>query len=406
MDEQVLAEMREYLVARRAQQFALLATLVKIDSPAAGGGCAAILSRLIDFLEPTPFEVHRHEIPDALAEPLGLRKVANLIVRHRFGPGPTIALSAHCDTIIGATDETRDPLAAVVENGRMYGRGVADGKSDIVCYLYAMLALAEAGGTLSGTVEIHITSDSATDGELGARWLLAEGLSQPDYAIVSGRYNAIGATATGVLELDVKFRGRALPLGSPMPGVDVVEGASRAMVLLFRQRDELRKVRSKITGIGAASLVVTGIACQAEPNMSPGEIDLHIDRRLLPDEDVDTVEDGLATLLAVSLAGAAGVVGKVRRRRLLPAMVSDSATKPLVQAFLSVGSEISGSQMTTYGVATGTVARHYSAAGVPTVLYGAGPSDINRGGAADSLDLDNLRVATEVVAAVLAKMLK
>lgn len=398
--------MREYLVARRAEQFALLATLVKIDSPAAGGGCAAVLSQLIDSLEPTSFEVNLHEVPIELTEPFGLQKVSNLIVRHRFGPGPTIALSAHCDTVAGVSDGTHDPLAAVVEKGRMYGRGVADGKSDILCYVYALLGLVESGASLSGTVEIHITSDGVTGGELGARWVLAEGLSQPDYAIVSGRHNAIGATAMGVLELDVKIRGRSLPLGSPMSGVDVVEGATRAMVQLFRQRDELRKVGSEIPGLGAPSLVVTEIICQSEQNMSPGEIDLHIDRRLLPGEDAEAVEDGLATLLAVSLAGAVGIVGKVRRRRLLPAMVSDSATKPLIETFQSVGTEITGSPLSTYGVATNTAARHYSATGVPTVIYGVGSSEISQDGSADHLDLDNFRVGTEVVAAVLGRLLR
>ena len=405
MDQQTLAEMRKFLVVHRAEQFALLAKLVKIDSPAAGGGCASILSRVVDFLEPTPFEVNLLEIPIELVESIGLQKVSNLILRHRFGPGPTIALSAHCDTVAGIPYGVHDPLAAVVEKGEMYGRGIADGKSDILCYLFALLALVKVGGTLYGSVEIHITSDGFTGGELGARWLLAEGQSRPDYAIVSGRHNAIGTYATGVLELDVNICGRAMPLGAPMPGVDVVEGATRAMDRLFLQRDDLLKRCSEIPGLGAPSLVVTGIDCQAKLNMSPGAIDLHIDRRLLPGEDAEAVEDDLVTLLAVSLAGVAGVVGKVRRRRLLPAMGSDLKTKPLIETFQSVGSEITGSQLSTYGVASSTAARHYSAAGVPTVIYGVGPAEISQDGPADRLDLDNLRTGTEIVATVLGRML-
>ena len=57
------------------------------------------------------------------------------------------------------------------------------------------------------------------------------------------------------------------------------------------------------------------------------------------------------------------------------------------------------------GAATGvplyTDARHYAAAGIPTVLYGAGPRSIleaNAHGADEHLQLSDLRAATEVVA--------
>ena len=52
--------------------------------------------------------------------------------------------------------------------------------------------------------------------------------------------------------------------------------------------------------------------------------------------------------------------------------------------------------------------RHYTAAGIPTVIYGAGPHNIleaNAHGADEHLALDDLRKATEVVARTLADLL-
>jgi acetylornithine deacetylase/succinyl-diaminopimelate desuccinylase-like protein len=61
------------------------------------------------------------------------------------------------------------------------------------------------------------------------------------------------------------------------------------------------------------------------------------------------------------------------------------------------------------GVPLYTDARHYAAAGVPTVLYGAGPRSIleaNAHGADEHLKLSDLRAATEVIAFTLADLLK
>ena len=55
-----------------------------------------------------------------------------------------------------------------------------------------------------------------------------------------------------------------------------------------------------------------------------------------------------------------------------------------------------------------TDARHYTAAGIPTVLYGAGPrtlAEANGHAADEKLRLEDLRRATKTVAAMLAELL-
>ena len=59
--------------------------------------------------------------------------------------------------------------------------------------------------------------------------------------------------------------------------------------------------------------------------------------------------------------------------------------------------------------AEGSDARHYTAVGIPAVLYGAGPrtaAEANIGGADERLVLDDLRRATETVACALAGFLR
>ena len=67
-----------------------------------------------------------------------------------------------------------------------------------------------------------------------------------------------------------------------------------------------------------------------------------------------------------------------------------------------------GEDIRAHGVPLYTDARHYSAAGVPTALYGAGPrtlAEANGHRADENLKLDDLYKATEVVALSLYDLL-
>jgi succinyl-diaminopimelate desuccinylase len=60
------------------------------------------------------------------------------------------------------------------------------------------------------------------------------------------------------------------------------------------------------------------------------------------------------------------------------------------------------------GVPLYTDARHYSAAGIPTILYGAGPRSIleaNAHAANEHVKLSDLKAATEVIALTLKDLL-
>jgi acetylornithine deacetylase/succinyl-diaminopimelate desuccinylase-like protein len=67
-----------------------------------------------------------------------------------------------------------------------------------------------------------------------------------------------------------------------------------------------------------------------------------------------------------------------------------------------------GVEVPTAGVPLYTDARHYAAAAIPTVLYGAGPRSIgeaNAHNADENLRLADLRAATKIVALAVADLL-
>src|SRR5258705_2167032 len=140
------------------REVASLTELVKVPSDSPPGDCAANAARARDLLEGLGFEVITDNVPATIVEAAGMKSATNLIVRHRFGEGPTIALNAHGDVVPPGRGWTRDPYGAETEDGRMYGRGVAVSKSDFATYAFALRALkaaVEGGHALRGSVELH-----------------------------------------------------------------------------------------------------------------------------------------------------------------------------------------------------------------------------------------------------------
>ncbi|HEY4747575.1 MAG TPA: M20/M25/M40 family metallo-hydrolase, partial [Steroidobacteraceae bacterium] len=80
----------------------------------------------------------------------------------------------------------------------------------------------------------------------------------------------------------------------------------------------------------------------------------------------------------------------------------------LVQVLQAQGKRVFGTRIEAHGVPIYTDARHYAEAGIPTVLYGAGPRTIleaNAHNADENLRLNDLRAATKIVALAVKDLL-
>jgi succinyl-diaminopimelate desuccinylase len=126
------------------RETAFLAELVKVPTDNPPGDCAAHAARAKELLTGLGFEVEVHPVPAPLVAAAGMKSVTNLIVRHRFGDGPVIALNAHGDVVPPGLGWDHDPYGAAVKDSKhgkvMYGRGVAVSKSDFATYAFALLA--------------------------------------------------------------------------------------------------------------------------------------------------------------------------------------------------------------------------------------------------------------------------
>lgn len=402
------SEIHRYLRAHRDEQVRFLAELVKLPSDNPPGDCAQHAARAAELLEALGFRVERHPVPDAACRANGTVSVTNLIVRRRFGEGPTIALNAHGDAVAPGDGWTRDPYGAMVQDGRMYGRGVAVSKSDFATYAYALLALESLRQPLSGTVELHFTYDEESGGAIGPKWLLETGLTKPDYAISAGFSYSVVTAHNGCLHLEVEIAGRSAHAARPETGRDALEAATAVLTRLYRERGRLGGIRSQVPGIDSPTLVVGLIAGGINTNVVPDRVSLRLDRRVIPEESPEQAERVLRDLIRETVDTFPGVSVRIRRIMLAEPLRPLSGTERLVEPITRHASAVFGVPIGTAGVPLYTDARHYAAAGVPTVLYGAGPRTLleaNAHGPDERLDLDDLGKATEVVARSLRSML-
>ncbi|MDQ2963527.1 MAG: M20/M25/M40 family metallo-hydrolase, partial [Pseudomonadota bacterium] len=149
-------DLGRWIDAHHPEQIAFLREIVRVPSDTPPGDNAAAAEKAATLLAAMNFGVERHPVPEDFLRAYSMRSVTNLIVRQRFGSGgPTIALNAHGDVVPPGEGWTRPPYAGEIENGRMYGRGVAVSKSDIATYTYALAALRALaknnGAVLNGT---------------------------------------------------------------------------------------------------------------------------------------------------------------------------------------------------------------------------------------------------------------
>jgi acetylornithine deacetylase/succinyl-diaminopimelate desuccinylase family protein len=388
-------------------QVAFLAELVKRASDNPPGDCAPHAERTAELLEGLGLEVERHPVAETEARELGLVSVTNLIVRHRFGAGPTIALNAHGDVVPPGEGWSVDPYGAEVRDGHMYGRGVAVSKSDFATYAFALLALQRAAAGLVGTVELHFTYDEESGGAVGPKAILEQGLSSPDFAICAGFSYAVVTAHNGCLHQEVEVRGRQAHAATPGAGADALEAANRVLTAIYHHRGSLSAIHSSVEGIDSPTLVVGLIEGGVNTNVVPDRVTLRLDRRLIPEEDAGAVEAELGEIIRAA-AAAPRIEATVRRVMLAEPLTPLPGSERLATLLARHGGAVLGTEIRTHGVPLYTDARHYAGAGIPVVIYGAGPRDIhqaNAHGADEHLSLRDLRDATEVVARAVADLL-
>lgn len=399
------AALDAWIDAHFDQQVAFLQALVRQPTDTPPGNNAPHAELTARLLAEMGLAAELHPVPTEQVQAYGLQSLTNLIVRRQFGAGdlahPVVALNAHGDVVPPGEGWTHPPYGAEVVDGKLYGRAAAVSKSDFSTFTFALRALESLGLPMRGGVELHFTYDEEFGGELGPGWLLAQGLTRPDYLVAAGFSYQVVTAHNGCLQLEVTLEGLASHAAYPETGIDALQAANTVLSALYAYNTELRTRHSAVAGINHPYLNVGRIEGGSNTNVVPGKVVLKLDRRMIPEEDATAVEAEVRGLIEAAVAQHGGIRLHIKRLLLALALQPQTANAPLVAALQRHGQAVFGEPIATSGTPLYTDVRLYGAYGIPAVIYGAGPRTVlesNAKRADEHLVLDDLRRATKVLA--------
>lgn len=402
------AELDRWIDAHFGEEVRFLQELIRVPTDTPPGNNAPHAERTAELLKGFGFEAERYPVPAADVQAYGLQSITNLIVRRKYGEGRVIALNAHGDVVPPGEGWTHDPYGGDIEDGRIYGRAAAVSKCDFATFTFAVRALESLGRALKGAVELHFTYDEEFGGEMGPGWLLKNHLTKPDLMIAAGFSYQVVTAHNGCLQLEVTVHGKVAHAAIPDSGVDALQGALRILNALYAQNGLYQQISSRVEGISHPYLNVGRIEGGMNTNVVPGKVIFKLDRRMIPEENPSQVELMLRQVIADAAASCPGITVDIRRILLARSMLPLPGSKPLVDAIQKHGEALFGVPIPVMGTPLYTDVRLYAEAGIPGVIYGAGPRTVLESHAKQAderLDLEDLRRATKVIARSLRDLL-
>ncbi len=390
------------------EQVRFLQELIRVPTDTPPGNNAPHAERTAELLQGFGLEVEKYAVPQAEVRAAGLETITNLVVRRVYGPGKTILLNAHGDVVPPGDGWSKQPYGGEIEDGQIYGRASAVSKCDFSTYTFALRALEAVAKPAAGSVELLFTYDEEFGGEVGPGWLLKHKIIKPDLMIAAGFSYQVITAHNGCLQMEVTVHGKMAHAAIPDSGVDALQGAVRVLNALYAQNTLYQKVSSQVEGITHPYLNVGMIEGGTNTNVVPGRITLKLDRRMIPEEDPAAVEANLREVISAAAGGMPGISVEIKRILLAKALQALPGNAPLVAAIQKHGEQIFGEKIPALGTPLYTDVRLFCEAGIPGVVYGAGPRTVLESHAKradERLNLEDLRRATKVIARSLSDLL-
>ena len=238
----------------------------------------------------------------------------NVIARREGSiAGRCVHFNSHIDVVQTGAGWTLDPFAAVIRDGKIYGRGACDMKGGLAASIIAVEALIDSGAELPGALEISGTVDEESGGFGGVHYLAQRGWFSPprvDHVIIPEPLNVdrVCIGHRGVWWAEVKTHGRMAHGSMPFLG-DCAVRHMHAFIDLLEQ-DLYPKLAARRTdmpvvpsGARHSTMNLNSIhGGQAETSgfpapCVPDSCRLVIDRRLLIEEDMLSVKGEVRALL-------------------------------------------------------------------------------------------------------------
>jgi succinyl-diaminopimelate desuccinylase len=206
------------------------------------------------------------------------------------GRGPAVMLLTHTDSAPPGSME--DPFSGAIMDGErfgksgpvVYGRGACAPKAAVAAMLEALAALRDGGFRLKGSVQVAAVTKDLRANHEGIKELAASYPIKADFVIAgepSDNHAVLGARGIGHFE--ARFTGKPAHWGRPSEAVNPLFGVAELLLALEKLALPTHAV------LGPATVSPFETRAEAMPPRSPHSAAMMFDRRLLPEESVESV---------------------------------------------------------------------------------------------------------------------
>lgn len=286
-------------------------TLISINTTTPPGNTyRSYVDAISPFFKEMDYNLEEVILPDEVIKqipaPLKGPRI-NLVAKKKFNQKKDITFCGHMD-VVPASNEGAEKWrfppfeATMIKSGKIYGRGVGDNKGGMICLILALQIIEK----LNLNPKYNIRVLNCTDEEIGfypgLRYLAENNYVKGTVFSLDYTIEPIMLIGTaGNLDINVETIGRSSHSGLSLLGVNALEEMIPILVELKKLKEEVESRQSKdipgfpdpktkekrnLTPLFNMDIIKSG----EKSNIIPDHCTLTINRRVIPDENIEDVK--------------------------------------------------------------------------------------------------------------------
>jgi len=328
-----------------------------------------------------------------LVDETGLNVLATL-------PGESDAiallLNGHLDTVPPSSAMPHPPFDAVVEDGKVWGRGTVDMKGGLAAMASALAAIRVAGLRLKRSIALSAVAFEE-QGNRGTAALVRAGM-RAQWAVV-GEPTGLDLVIAhkGVDRYRVIVEGRAVHESLPERGVNAIVAAAHVITALETNLFP-QMLRQSHPLLGHSTYNIGTIQGGISRNTVPDRCTFQIAKRWLPGDSPSAIRAELqATIRAVETEARVSLAREPDMERVAHPPLELASTHPLTRMLAATVERVTGRAPSLRTLPAFTDAAVLQDAGIPSIVFG--PGDLGLAHSDDEcIPLSEITAAAEVYA--------
>jgi succinyl-diaminopimelate desuccinylase len=363
----------DYVAADKLVQFTQ--DLIRINSvydPNKEGCNEEKAARFIaDYLEKLGLEVHIDEVVPGRPNVIGILKGSE--------KGKTLLFEGHTDVVTAGDLEewTYPPFEAIIDKGRIYGRGSCDTKGNLAAAIFATKAIIDSKIDFKGNILLCIPVDE--EGMMiGIKDFIKKGWADNvDAAVIcEPEENNICITQKGAMRVIIRVQGKMAHGCMPLAGINPNWRMAKIICELEKlQQQEIDRLgEHPYLGFPSITPTILMAPSKGEPqiNVIPNECYATLDIRTVPGQDHKVIAEQIQEIfnrLAKDDKDFSAIMEVIEERP----WTETSKEEPVVQAISKAYTMITGKEPIYNGVPGATDGTFLNCLkGIPVVTTGAG----------------------------------